>query len=272
MWSSTRRGIIKYDLCQGLRANMWKFLAGTVPFFGVVMIVQERSVLFSAEPSFFEYFIYLFKGIRNYTPIPGQQFEVPILWMIVQVSMALIVYDYPVVNLEKYGIQTIIRAKSRALWWFSKCIWVVASVVLYYAVGILIILGACMLTGKISFIADQEWNMVMNELDVSLITHEQLWLICIYIPLMSSIALSLLQLTGSFVLSPVYSFLLLLSYIVISVYYNHSCFMGANSMILRSEFAMPGGNTLSGIVITNIIVMCAAAFGGYIYFRRHDIY
>lgn len=274
MKKNRRPGMLKYDLEQGLRVNLWKYLLGILPF--VFSVWQSADIMIqvdaeSKQPAVFDCLLYLFKGMKVYIPARGMIFEIPILWMSVQIFVGMIIYNFPKDDFDKYGMQTMIRVHSKAKWWFSKYIWTIVSVVLFYILGYGSIVLLCILNGRGVSVPDSVWNLQVNEIDILSLSAAELWILCIILPVLTSAALAVLQMTISFLLNPIYSYVIMLSYTIISVYYYKPIFIGANSMILRNSLIVQGGTGIMEIVIIDCAVIVLAGVLGYWHFRRMDV-
>lgn len=274
MIKNKRFRILKYDLCEGIRHNWWKYALGIMPFIAVWLQASDRisrSYAGTDSPSVIDCLLYLFKGIQFYVPARGSKFEIPLIWVIIQVFVSILIYSYPKEDFEKYGSQILIRTQSKRKWWFSKCIWTVVSVGLYYVLGYVSVIILCGFSGGLLFTPDNVWNLKVNGIDTSSITSFELCIIVLLIPVLTSIALAVLQMTLSFMFSPIYGYVFVISYIVISVYYHNVCFIGANSMILRNQFVTAGGMPPEEIVIVDLFIFLAAGVTGYWRFYKMDV-
>lgn len=271
MLRSSEGRILKYDIKQGMHTNLWKFILGLMPFFASVLMASKVELTTAYTPSFFDCIFFLFKGIKIYTPSQGSQFEIPALWMAVQIFIGMIVYSYPKDNFEKYGAQSLIRVKSKAKWWISKYIWTVANVIIYYIAGYLTVFAVCSFINGNSILPDGLWNLLINEIETSNMSAFDLWTVGILIPVLTSISISVLQMSLSFIFNPVYSFVMIMAYLTISVYYYNLCFIGSNSMLLRNQISGAGGRTCIEIVAADLVVALGAGIIGYWKFRSLDV-
>lgn len=254
--------------------NLWKYILGMLPFIlSALMLanIGEHSMEEAVSPSFLDSVLYLFKGIRIFIPVRENKFEVPVMWMTVQVFVSMIVYHFPRDDFEKYGVQTLTRVHSKKRWWVSKYIWTVNSVIMYYVAGYLSIAVICVLRGNFSFAPNHVLNLLVNEINTQEIPLIPLCLACILIPVLTSAALSVLQMTISFWLNPIYSYIIILSYIIISVYYCKPWLMGANAMMLRNYFLAGEGLQTSVIVVADILIIVLAGILGYWHFHKLDV-
>lgn len=91
------------------------------------------------------------------------------------------------------------------------------------------------------------------------------------IPLTVSIALSLAQVALSLVIGPFMSFATLMSFYVVSVYFQTNLLMGDYSMIARCGLVESGGIDVISIVAISLTVALAAVLAGGILFSKSDL-
>lgn len=266
-------GIFLYDLKQGICSNLWKYILGMSPFFLATLVLAERAdhvVEATISPTFFDSVIYLFKGIRIYIPTIGSKFEIPVMWMAVQIFIGMIIYNFPRDDFEKYGVQTLTRVHSKMKWWYSKFIWAIASVILYYALGYICMMMICILIGDAAVMPGTVLNLLINEIDTSNVSITNLVFSSFVLPVLTSSAVAVFQVAISFILNPIYSYLLTISYTVISIYYYVPWFMGANSMILRNKGISGEGLATIQIIVIDVLIIVLAGIMGYWYFKNMD--
>ena len=62
-----------------------------------------------------------------------QPFEVPVLFLLINILLAVLIGGYAGGGLHGTGLNKLVRCQRRSGWWFCKCIWNVISVLGYYA-------------------------------------------------------------------------------------------------------------------------------------------
>jgi len=77
--------------------------------------------------------IYFFKGMKEYIPASNRPFEIPVDFLLLNMLLAFIIWNYPMKDMNGYGRSILARSDTRMSWWLSKCIWNVLSVLTYYA-------------------------------------------------------------------------------------------------------------------------------------------
>ena len=77
--------------------------------------------------------------------------------------------------------------------------------------------------------------------------------------------------TLSFILSPIYSFFIVICYLIASAYYCSPALIGNFSMIIRNQLFEPNGSNNLTAIIINISLIVIIILIGLFYFRKHDI-
>ena len=83
--------------------------------------------------SFGDCFAYIFRGMQEYIPKQHQPFEVPVLFLLINILLAVLIGGYAAGELHGTGLNKLVRCQRRFDWWICKCIWNVISVLGYYA-------------------------------------------------------------------------------------------------------------------------------------------
>lgn len=255
-------GVTFVVLCLFFYAQV-RYLRIEDPQSGALLPVPETSSL----P---DVLVFMFKGIEVYVPSSDEPFKVPIFWMILQILPALLVATYPADDLHGYAINTLLRAKSRSLWWLAKCAWTVLTICAFYTLCLLLVLVLSLLTGTGSFTPSCLINLFINGIDTSLLSSWSL-VLALLVPLFVSIALSLVQVLLSFVIKPVLSFIVVMAYLLVSAYFFSPLLMGDYSMLLRNALVNPDGLSSLTMIAVSVMVAIAAAVIGAVRLSRMSI-
>lgn len=269
--------IIKNDVLFGISSNKFRYIL-VILFFLCNVFVFIKSTLdfpfhktFLQMPSVTDIWFNLFKGMEIYIPSKDMPFQIPFKWLMIQTLLALLIVIYPTQDLFSYGTQILIHMKKRRIWWISKCIWNICTVISFYLIAFICVLLISAIYGNISFNFNLDLNNEINYLDIN-ITNIVLSYFSIYgLPIITSIALSLLQMMLSFILSPIYSFIITIAYSVISAYYCSPLLIGNFSMIMRNSALGLGSVHIMSAVIICCIVSISSIVIGMIYTIRLDI-
>jgi uncharacterized membrane protein len=91
------------------------------------------------------------------------------------------------------------------------------------------------------------------------------------LPLLTSIALSLLQMMLSFVLSPIYGYMIAVCLLVASAYFYSPILIGNHSMLARNALFYADGLGSAGGVLASVVTGALSVAIGMLYFKRYDI-
>ncbi len=224
-------------------------------------------------PNFADYIINIYKGVDVFEANNKMKpFEIPSEWLLINIFLSFIVGYYPLNDLKTYGPQILIRSKSRWQWWLSKCMWTATSVLIYYAIGYLVIIIFALFNGGISLVPIYEINTLVSGIDTYHFTWQQIVFTAMILPVITSIALSLLQMVISLFSNSILSNIIIITIIIASVYYCNPFLIGNYLMIWRNSIviASKGVTTTMGISI-GIFISIMSIWIGSIKFKKIDI-
>ena len=148
--------LIRYDLKVGFSTTYKRYLVA-IALFVVILgtfllsVYSFNSVIeglgAQIKPNLGNMLLYAFGGMQEYIPQPGVAFQFPAFWMLSYLLLAYITLYYPFNDLEEFGQNILIRCRGRKLWWFSKCIWNVSSVLCFFLLAWIIFIIGCLLSG-----------------------------------------------------------------------------------------------------------------------------
>ena len=265
-------GMIRYDLRQGIWKNIGWFLP--VVYFPLSFFVKIRQIMalpFTEPPKALgltDLVFAFFAGMEPYHPGPGQVFDPPIQWLLVFFYLSFLISLYPAADMKKYGRNLMIRVKSRETYWYGKCLWTFLTTALYYGL-ILLLLAACLPVGG-KYAPGLHGDAAALLSGVFIDTEpEGAELFVLAAPFLTLLSLSLLQNLLSFILSPVYSFMVNVALIVCSAFFNTSLCAGQIAMFKRSFIA--GGDVNWPHLFIPALLSTASVLAGSLYFKRKDI-
>lgn len=222
-----------------------------------------------------DYMMYIYGGMDRYDPESGHSFVLPVRWLIVFLLISFITLSYPYKDMQGFGRQILIRTKGRTIWWLSKCIWNILSVVIYHS----LIFGAAALfsiaagkgiTGEINKELQYEVFQISGD---SALSGDIPWPAAILLlPVLVSLCLSLLQMTLCLLMKPVYGFLITASILISSAYFTSPCLIGNYAMSMRYEMVIQDGVCIAAGLAVPLVLMAVFAGAGVIRFRRYDIW
>jgi len=277
--SSRNNGFtLRSELFRGVAAKWYKYLLLLLIAGGFCAPVYTGAKFYieigdlNAMPTTMDYLLYLFRGMRVYIPSPDNPFQIPYMWLALNLYIAFTTASYPTNDLAGFGKHILIRSKTRTGWYLNKCAWATANVAVCYMMIFLAPLFFSILSGNVSSAASGESMAMYLEADFGAADPAALLLSVIFLPLLTMLALSLLQVFLEFVLSPIFGFTIIACVWLASAYLYTPFLIGNFTMFLRSEFAMgeEGLGFTAGVII-NLCIIIAAVVIGCRYFKTYDI-
>lgn len=281
--------IFRYDIKNGITKAYKKYILAFVFFISAALIF--RMSVESGVPTLGDYTLFIMTGIAPYTPSPLVRFEFPIVWVCFFMIIFFIVLYYPYDDIDGFGKYILISSKKRSFWYLSKCLWVVFSVILYFALFMLsnlivgVIFGDSLKPGLSEIGLESIYTDVANESVAAPIGAETALegaynggtvtpncLVELYLnPFLVCVATSLIQTTFSLFVKPVFSYILSAAILIFSAYYTSPFMIGNYAMVSRSAlFAADGVKGTTGIIIC-VAAAVLACVVGVLRFRNYDI-
>lgn len=222
-----------------------------------------------------DYLFSFFCGISPVQVLQNDSFSLPTTWLQIMACSMYINLSYPLCDLTKEGEQNLIRCGSRRIWYLSKCLWNISASIAYFLSAVVAAIIVTFLTGgKISLdfhpiFFEHLTNTSMN----SAITAFEKVLVLALIPLTAIAAINMLQMTLSFLIRPVYGFLVCLSILVTEIFFPAAFLPGNGAMVLRSSILFPDGRQASAIpsAIINLLLIALCIPIGMKRFQNYDI-
>ena len=264
---------IKHDIKNGIGSQWKKYVAAGV-IFSFLCGVVYRAVWASGQhpgsiplpaPTMGDYLFQLLQGSsRPYS----QDFDVNVLWLLVNLFLGYIVSFYPFKDLHGYGQLMLIRSQKRNSWWFGKCVWNVGCVTLYYAVLWLVAGVFALLTGSLSLVPTAEIQAAVTRGSVEGLTPVSLVFHALLAPWLASLAISMLQMTVSLFTQPIIGVLTVCAVLVVSIFTDSFLAPGNYLMMMRHGLSIPWAAGCLWLVF----LVAAAVLAGYFGFKKRDIF
>lgn len=280
--------IIKNDFIQGILLQWKKYLlvviVSFVVFIDFILRIRhgiQNETIVNVKSSIADGLIYLFKGVREFQSGTNIQFDLPTAYILLNVLLAFIIGNYAVKDLYGYGKDILIRCRNKKHWWISKCVWNICSVTLFYVVIWIVLLIVNIVAGKISLQPTEqicygiiglpqsmESEMTINSGIQQL---QKLFVIAVVLPLLTSMAISAIQMTLAFVLSPIVSYICVIAFLIAGAFFNHPFLLGNYFMLLRSDLIISEGYNVVVAVFIDVVFVCLSFVGGYLFFKKTDL-
>lgn len=270
---------IQYDLRSGIGSCWLKYAISALIFFIVCFDlwknVHVSQMISNSSITFADYLLYAFKGMNVFKPNlndPENSFQVPAFWLLINLYLAYLVGDYPSRDLGGYGKQILIRSKTRGQWWLGKVTWNAVSVLIYYAIGYLVMIGFSLATGRVSGNPSVDIARYFLSMEVSGL-NGTCWIPAAIIqPILASLSICLIQMTISLFMKPIMSFAAIACILVASAYYFTPFLIGNCLMIARSSLVRPDGIGFVFAAFLTVLLSAAAVVIGGMKFQRMDIF
>ena len=267
--------LIKYDIKMGSISNAVKIAIFEILCIGICLI--GRNVMSEYEGqnvgvSIGDYVCFVLGGPKHIINGDLTTYTIPVLWLIIQVMIAYISGYYTVRDLHTYGQQILDSVRTRSKWWISKCIWNVVMVIsMYLMIYATIVLVALLSGAKTSMQLTTEIVMSACNINMRNGTFFEEMIILLVMPMVASIALSMLQTTVALMTSPIIGFIFSQSIVFLSTIFEYK-FLISNYGMLSHNKVSCGSN----IVYSEGVIICLAVFVisymiGYLYFSRCNI-
>lgn len=269
--------LVKYDIKWGI-VEKWKKYLMMLLLALVISTIFIKNCEYSyakgkleTMPGYFDYIMNLLHGMKKNISNGKDEFKIPVEWMTFHLFIAFSIGNYLAEDLEKCGVNVIIRGGSRKKWIVSKIIWNILAVLSFY---VIIYLGNFVLalinTGKIQLSLTQAVSGKFYEMNLE--ANQVKYIVALIIlPILSSFAISQMQMFLSLFVKPIISFLMVASLLILSAYTMSPYLIGNYSMLQRSAIFMKEGISIFTAVSVNLIIIFLSIGGSIISFNKKNI-
>lgn len=271
---------LKNDLKNGILLQWSKYVLSFLLFFILsLMHFLENRIFELIHPEYLEggttvgdYLLFIFTGIEPHDPSAQIPFTVPVLWMVVILWFLFICLYYPYNDLMRIGKHMLILSGSRAAWWFSKCIWAIATAVTYMLTALLSVsLSALCFGARLSLDVGAYTPTALKFAENTL--REPPWNLGTLLVLITVVfaALGIIQLVLSLIIRPLFSYVVLCAYTLASAYFVAPFLIGSYAMAKRSEsFVLGAMQNADGFIMAAWLILLGVLIG-WLIFTRMDI-
>lgn len=271
--------LFKRDVVEGIWRKKWLFLfAPLLVWISCLELEQKWHEIKSfhqikGDVTYMDYWIFLIQGKEPYEFSLNKLYEFPITWLVFFAFLLVAVNAYPAIDLKGWGIQVIVRSKSRWNWWLPKCGWCAACVVLYFLLALLTVMLFSLASGS-GLSLKPSWY-VMNQLGkdeyLTLSTIGRIVLLLVQ-PFLLAVLLGVLQMGLALLVHPMFAFCAVFSLTLVSTYCRSYFLCGNWGMPYRMSSIVSGGldNRVCMALLLVTIGVCIVACG--FLFTKKDIY
>lgn len=268
-------------ICVWLLKNKYLIAAVLYGLFFFSFILQWNNYMSSfvqqsqITPTLGDLYFYLFGGCDPYVPGSDKVFVFPSQWILLILYICYLnlyhVYD----NLRGTGIQLLLRNKSRKKWWLSKCLCVLASVTLFFGIGIIVttLLGLfCGVDMELTVhVSDMQNILKVYSLQIQK-SQSFLFVYSILVAILTIVGICLFQLLLSLFFKPILGFAFISIELLLSSYFTNPILIGNYIMFTRSELYVVDGLPTEFGLASSAILCIGSVLCGTIYCNRMDIY
>ncbi len=260
-----------YDLKIWFRSEKKKYIPIILLCVYVVFTINITAKSAGMAPNIIDYLFGLFKGEPPYLIKLAQTertpFTLPPLYLLFNFYLSWLISYYPLREMGNLGRHTILKHGTKQKWWISKCVWATYTVISYYATVLIVFGIALVFSGKSGFVRDitllkdtiNSEKVDYNHLEQ--LSNTSLAVMCILLPLVVSLGLSMIQMMLSLVIKPIYSQVVIIGVLVCSSFSCKVFLPGNYLMYLRNRQLLfnSGVGTISGLILG----ICIILFGGF---------
>ena len=268
---------IRHDIIQGFLRNKRKYLILTFFLLITYISFQNEMLNLSAagfiqgKPGLLDFIMYIAQGMREYIPESEEPFVIPFAWLSINLLLAYIIGDYATRDLYEFGTQMILRARKKKYWLAGKIIYCFVCTLTVYFFQVVVAYLFSALNGNYNiFVSEQIWKIYFG-IDPCSFSRFEIVNLIFLLPFLTSFVLSLMQLLGTLIFKPIYSFLIVTIYLISSAYWKSYYFIGNYSMFLRNDQLCTNGLDAT-ICLTILLVLCPVlvVLIGFV-FKKRDI-
>ncbi|MDR3919220.1 MAG: hypothetical protein Q3X44_05940 [Collinsella sp.] len=214
----------------------------------------------------------VFAGSAPFEPRPGVMFVPPLGWLFLILLILYTTLDYPTESLHGFGLQALVRCRSRTLWWASRFISVAAVTAFSLLVAVCsVVIWSLVVSSSFSAVIHGE-SLQLANLAPWFLKAAEADALPFFIGLLFAFeALAFAQAAVGFVLGPSVSFVVLMSYLICSAYARHWALLGNALMLLRWGGIVKEGIAAGSSVLFSIVIMSLCLSLGGLWFRRADL-
>lgn len=267
--------LVAADLKTVLKKNIISFIAVAAVTVANLVYAYGLSSVYGVRTDtlgFADNLALVFAGSAPFEPRPGVMFVPPLGWLFLTLLILYTTLDYPTESLHGFGLQALVRCRTRALWWASRFILVAAVTAFSLLVVICsVVIWSLMAGASFSAVIHGESLQLANLAPWFLKAGEADALPFFVGLLLAFETFAFAQAVIGFVLGPSVSFVVLMSYLICSAYARHWALLGNALMLLRWGGIVKEGIATGSSVLFSMVIMSLCLTLGGLWFRRADL-
>lgn len=266
-----------YDIRQGFRRNKYRLLVIVlIAVSSCVELYTYKKVYYSQtnipQATYMDYNFFILRGRKPYDPETELHFIFPVRWILIYLYLLYTTLYYPYKDLlNSIGNHLLVLGQSRRGWWISKCIWNILFVMCYYIAIYVTVFCFCQITNESMGTCITE-SLAIDFMDVKFVSDGYMLAIyTILLPILTAIALSLLEMFLALFIKPFFGFCTVAVLLLASSYVFSPWLIGNYAMPMRSIYALESGVIFQNGIFINLAVIVCCILGGAKVFQNYDV-
>lgn len=267
--------LIVSDIRAGIFRNKRLLL---MPVLGIFECMSAHMTIAGISDSpqtatFMDLLTEIFRGCKPMLQNNRDAAAIPYLWLAVFILSIFIIFDYMHDDLTQFGIQILSRTRNRAAWWYSKCVWNLASGICCYILFLMTVLIFCGCSGYTIrlTVTPEIISALAAGTAQDAVPIEPHSLLLLLAPLAVICALNMIQMALSLICKPLFSFFITVGILILGVLFDSVfTFSRCGMLMMSNQFSSDGYETVSALMVC-LILTAAACIAGKCYFKKHDI-
>lgn len=185
--------------------------------------------------------------------------SIPYLYIIFNFYITYIISYYPFRNKKSIDTQFILKHKNRYKWWLEKCIWNIAAIISFYALGIIEFSVMDFFTSSI--LNKKTNNSLIYKYSNDISDRRMIYILITAIII--SVSIHMFQMLISIIFNKIFSLFITITIYIISIYKCGNLLLGNYLMILRyiSLDGTTAVNEYTGMIIGIVLVLLSVIVG-----------
>lgn len=208
-------------------------------------------------------------GMEEYIPNPNRPLVFPAEWVALVAFIPFIYGDYISTDLKGIGVQKILQT-GRGRWWFSKCIWMLVTAVIYMVLLYGISWLAAVLLHNLQPM-HLDWIIYSNGFIGLTKTPWEIYKRFLVLPFLCILTISAWTVVLDMIWEPAKAFMAVCIYLVVGIFYMNPYLIGNQLMLLRCDYLNPKGVNPELGIWMDVILIAMAVLLGYYYIQHKDL-
>lgn len=282
--------LIKYDFIQNCRKTWvrWGIVCGVSLilflyffmdvlhiFWGGGTLTENLNVFQKQGISICDSLLYLTGGMLPISFVSlTDSFQFPIRWLFPYLLVLFFTLDYARNDLTHGGIQVLTRTQNRTLWWISKCIWNTITVLSCFVVELIVwfLLTSLVVKMEVFSLNNILFEGIFNANlpEQGTFKWEYIGTFCL-LPVMVCVSISLVQMTLTLYIKPVFAYITSMIYYIVGIYYVTPLLLSNYALSVRSStIGLYNFRPQTGIFLCVVSGMIAVSVG-VVHLYRMDL-